>query len=71
MEEYKQRMVKEYTELKERYTKLHKMLVKHDAGKLEFTLNCPIDLLRQQESIMEEYLYTLEVRAAIEGVELD
>ena len=71
MEEYKQRMVKEYTELKERYTKLHKMLVKHDAGKLEFTLNCPIDLLRQQESIMEEYLYTLEVRAVIEGVELD
>lgn len=71
MEEYKQRMVKEYTELKERYTKLHRMLVKHDAGKLEFTLNCPIDLLRQQESIMEEYLYALEVRAAIEGVELD
>ena len=71
MEEYKQRMVKEYTELKERYTKLHRMLVKHDAGKLEFTLNCPIDLLRQQESIMEEYLYTLEVRAAIEGIDLD
>lgn len=69
MEEYKERMVKEYTELKERYTKLHRMLVKHDAGKLEFALNCPIDLLRQQESIMEEYLYTLEVRAAIEGVE--
>ena len=71
MEDYKQRMVKEYTELKERYTKLHRMLVKHDAGKLEFTLNCPIDLLRQQESIMEEYLYTLEVRASIEGIELD
>lgn len=71
MEEYKQRMVKEYTELKERYTKLHKMLVKHDAGKLEFTLNCPVGLLREQAEVMGRYLYILETRAAIEGVELD
>lgn len=71
MEDYKQRMVKEYTELKERYTKLHKILVKHDAGKLEFTLNCPADLLRQQAEVMGRYLYILEMRAVIEGVELD
>lgn len=69
MEEYKERMVKEYTELRERYTKLHRMLIKHDAGKLEFTLNCPIELLREQASIMERYLNILEMRAVIEGVE--
>ena len=69
MEEYKERMVKEYTELRERYTKLHRMLIKHDAGKLEFTLNCPIGLLREQASVMERYLNILETRAIIEEVE--
>ena len=71
MEDYKERMVKEYTELKERYNKLHKILVKHDAGKLDFTLNCPVGLLRQQVSIMGIYLSILEKRAVIEGIELD
>ena len=71
MEDYKERMVKEYTDLKERYTKLHKILVKHDAGKLDFTLNCPVGLLRQQASIMDRYLSILEKRAVIEGIELD
>lgn len=71
MEDYKERMVKEYTDLKERHTKLHKILVKHDAGKLDFTLNCPVMLLRQQESIMARYLSILEKRAVIEGIELD
>ena len=69
MEEYKERMVKEYTELRERYTKLHEMLIKHDAGQLEFKLNCPIGLLREQASIMERYLNILEMRAIIEKVE--
>ena len=71
MEEYKQRMVKEYTELKERYTKLHKMMVKVDANKLEFTPSCPPHLLREQMELMERYLYILEVRAVIEGAELE
>lgn len=71
MEYYKERMIKEYAELKERYTKLHRMLVKHDAGKLDFMLNCPVDLLREQASVMGRYLYILETRAVIEGVELD
>ena len=69
MEEYKERMVKEYTELRERYTKLHKMLIKHDAGQLEFKINCPIGLLREQASIMDRYLNILEMRAIIERVE--
>lgn len=70
MEPWKERMVQEYGELKDRYTKLHKMLVKFDAGKLEFEPKCPIDLLRKQASVMGRYLYILEVRALIEGVEL-
>jgi len=67
---YKQRFINEYVELKDKYIKLHKMLVKYDAGKLEFTPTCPIDLLRKQKSLMGQYLNVLEVRAVIEDVEL-
>lgn len=70
MEEYKERMKIEYQQLKERYDKLHKMLVKYDAGKLEFTPTCPIELLREQASAMGKYLYILETRAEIENIEL-
>ena len=67
---YKQRFINEYVELKDRYNKLHKMLVKYDAGKLEFTPTCPIDMLRKQKSLMGQYLNVLEIRAMIEDVEL-
>ena len=70
MEEYKRRMMIEYHQLKERYDKLHKMLVKYDAKKLEFTPTCPIDLLREQASVMGKYLYILETRAEIEDIKL-
>lgn len=71
MEDYKVRMVNEYKELKDRYTKLHNMLVKHDAGTLDFTLSCPADLLREQKSVMGKYLNILEIRAEIEGIRLE
>ena len=44
--DYKERMRNEYIELKDKYDKLHRMLVKYDAGKLDFTPTCPIELLR-------------------------
>ena len=71
MEDYKLRIVKEYKELKDKYDKLHAMLVKYDAGKMDFTPTCPIDLLRKQASVMGQYLYILETRAAIENVDLN
>ena len=71
MEDYKLRMVKEQKELKDKYDKLHTMLVKYDAGKLDFTPTCPIDLLRKQASVMGEYLYILETRAVIENIDLN
>lgn len=58
-------------ELKYKYDKLHVMLVKYDAEKLNFTPTCPIDLLRRQASIMGQYLYILETRAVIENVDLN
>ena len=47
MEDYKLRMINEYKELKGKYDWLHRMLVKYDAGKLDFTPTCPIDLLKK------------------------
>lgn len=70
MEEYKKRMIEEYRELKERYRKLLSMLVKQEDGVLDFKLNCPVELLRQQAEYMGKYLKVLETRAAIEGIEL-
>lgn len=70
MEAYKERMVKEYWDLKDKYDKLHKMLVKYDAGKLDFTPNCPIGVLREQAGVMGNYLYILEKRAIIEDIDL-
>ena len=71
MEDYKLKMIKEYKEFKDKYDKLHAMLVKYDAGKLNFTPTCPIDLLRKQASVMGQYLYILETRAVIENVDLN
>ena len=67
---YVSRMINEYHELKDKYTKLHRMLVKHEAGTLDFEPTCPIKLLEHQADVMSEYLHTLEVRAEIENVEL-
>ena len=66
--DYKERFKAEYWQVKIRYDKLHAMLVRYDAGTLDFEPSCPISLLRNQARIMGEYLYTLEVRAEIEKV---
>lgn len=68
--DYKERFKAEYRQTKIRYDKLHKMLVKADAGTLEFNLTCPLELLKDQKMHMGRYLYCLEVRAQIEGIEL-
>jgi hypothetical protein len=68
--DYKDRFKAEYYQTKIRYDKLHQMLVKHEAGVLDFKPTCPIAKLQEQKRYMGEYLRCLEVRAAIEGIEL-
>lgn len=68
MEDYKQRMIEEYKFVKEKYDKLHKLFIKHEAGTLGFELTCPIKLLQDQSNIMAQYLYVLEIRAELEGI---
>lgn len=69
-EDYKDRFKAEYYQTKIRYDKLHRMLVKHEAGVLDFKPTCPIAKLQEQKRYMGEYLRCLEIRAAIEGITL-
>lgn len=69
--EYKDRFLAEYIQTKIRYEKLHKMIVKYEAGKLDFTPSCSLELLKKQASAMRNYLYILEMRAEIENVDLE
>ena len=68
--DWKERFVAEYWQTKLRYDALHKMVVKYEAGTLDFAPNCPLDLLKEQKAAMGKYLYALEVRAQIERIEL-
>jgi len=69
--DFKERFKAEYYQLKIRLEKLYEMLVRYDAGTLGFTPDCSIALLKDQLSIMRDYLYALQVRAEIEGIVLE
>ena len=69
-DDYKQRFKAEYYQTEIRYNKLHEMIVRYEANTLNFEPKCSIDILKKQASYMGNYLYMLEVRAEIEGIEL-
>lgn len=76
MEDYKQRFVKEYKELKERRDKLsiffNKLMAREKYGaKIDISENVSSDILKVQLNHMDCYLDALEIRAAIEGIELN
>lgn len=71
MEEYKQRMVNEYRELKERHTRLCAILERRRTGVLDFTLTCPVGLLEEQEKAMRAYMDILKRRAVFEHIDLE
>lgn len=68
--DYKDRFKAEYYQTKIRYTKLHKMIIKYNAGTLEFNPSCDISILEDQAYYMDNYLKQLEIRAEIEKIEL-
>lgn len=81
--DYKERFKAEYKQTKIRYEKLKAFNTKIEAAQRtqgdpfapkkvdEPTHDCPAVLLREQQSIMGQYLHILEVRAVIEGISLD
>lgn len=69
-EDYKDRFKAEYYQTKIRYDKLHSMIIKYEAGKLDYEPTCSIETLKLQAREMGNYLYRLELRAEIENIEL-
>lgn len=70
-EDYKERFVAEYWQTKLRYDRLHNMTLKYEAGTLEFSPDCSLELLKNQEWAMGNYLRCLEVRALVEKISLN
>ena len=70
-DDYKERFRAEYWQTKIRYGRLHRMIVKHEAGVLNFTPDCPITVLQRQTLEMGQYLRMLEIRAEIEDIQLE
>ena len=79
--DYKERFKAEYQQTKIRYEKLKAFCNKIEAAmRTEDPIapkrvaapehDCPLDLLREQQSMMGRYLHILEIRAVIEGIEL-
>ena len=69
-DDYKERFVAEYAQLKIRYNKLYAVLEKYAADKLDFKPTCPIEILYEQLDHMEAYLNVLETRAKYENIQL-
>ena len=69
-DDYKERFVAEYTQLKIRYDKLYAVLEKYAADKLDFKPTCPIEILYEQLDHMGAYLSVLETRAKYENIQL-
>lgn len=73
-EDYKERFIAEYHQVKIRYEKLknfcNKIEVETMLGKEETKHDCPLELLREQQKYMGLYLSVLEKRALIENIVL-
>ncbi|MBE6421352.1 MAG: hypothetical protein E7027_04385 [Elusimicrobium sp.] len=67
---WKERLAKEYSQTKERYEKIHKTIVKLEAGTCPFESSCSLDLLKRQAKAIGKYLFILEVRAEQAGIVL-
>ena len=69
-EDYKERFKAEYYQTKIRYDKLHRLIIKMEAGTCDFTPSCSLEVYKEQAKYMGMYLYILEVRAETENIEL-
>lgn len=69
--DYKERFKAEYYQTKIRYDKLHKLIIKMEAGTCDFTPSTSLEIHKEQAKYMGLYLYMLEVRAEIENIKLD
>lgn len=71
-EDYKERFIAEYAQVKIRYLRLERILkrVSDKTAPACFNPTCPIEKLAVQLSYMRDYLFVLEERAFIEDIDL-
>ena len=80
--DYKERFIAEYWQTKIRYERLKKFNTAIEAADVVNSQHiyrvmevpahdCPESMLKHQQHIMGEYLHTLELRAVIEGINLE
>ena len=69
-DDYKERFIAEYCQVKIRYGKFKYMLERWDDGNLNFTPTCPRGTYNMQIRAMADYIAVLEARAVMEGVTL-
>lgn len=73
--DYRERFKAEYRQTKERYERLKAFCNRIEAaertGREEPRHDCPLELLREQQKRMGMYLETMEIRAAIEQIDLN
>lgn len=78
---YKERFLAEYWQTKIRYEKLKSFNNTIEAVRLNNNLggaqliepvhDCPLEMLKEQQRIMGEYLHILELRAVLEEIKLN
>lgn len=69
--DYKERFKAEYDQLKIRFVGLMNMCSKWDRNELTFEPTCPRNTYELQLKAMRDYMAILEMRAVMEGIELD
>ena len=70
-EDYRERFKAEYKQLIIRLDRLKAIIYKAKTHKINFKLDCSIQLLEAQASYMDAYASVLRDRAATEGINLD
>lgn len=73
-DDYKERFIAEYQQTKIRYEKLKRFSNRIEAAQIKGITgpehDCPLQLLREQQNAMGNYLRILELRAEIENIDI-
>lgn len=69
-DDYVERFVAEYLQLRIRKEKLKELIVKYKRNELSFTPDCSIAMLEVRLTVMIEYMLILEEQARIEKINL-
>ena len=69
-DDYRQRFIAEYWQVRIRYEKLKSIIDAWNSNKLDFEPTCPKPIYDMQLKAMYDYISVLETRAHLEEIEL-